>query len=127
MKKLIYWLPVIIWVSVIFFLSSNPVASASAIDWQDFLVKKTAHVIEYAILFILLYRATKNVLISLLFVVIYAATDEYHQTFVFGRTGKLRDVLIDAGGGVIGWLIIRKLLPKAPLKLKNWAKKLELI
>ena len=127
MKKLIYWLPVVIWAGVIFVLSSNPVAPASAIDWQDFMVKKTAHVIEYAILFVLVYRATKNGLFSLLFVVLYASSDEYHQTFVFGRTGKVRDVLIDAGGGVASWLIIAKWLPQAPQKLKNWAKKLELI
>lgn len=137
-NRIYYWFPVILWAGVIFFLSSKPVAPSSAVDWQDFLIKKTAHVIEYAILYLFVYRAVKNslsqslsktkiALFSLLVVVLYAVTDEYHQTFVFGRTGRLRDVLIDMGGGVPSWLIIVKLLPKAPPKLKNLVQKLQVI
>jgi len=60
MKKISYWLPVIIWCSLIFFLSSFHKLEASPVGWQDFIIRKTAHFTEYAILFVLFYRAFKN-------------------------------------------------------------------
>jgi len=107
----------------------------SEIDWWDFFFKKTIHVFEYGILFVLLYRSLKNTsriaikelaVWAFFLTVFYAATDEFHQTFVHGRTGTLRDILIDGFGGMTAWLLIRKYLPKAPAKLKNWAKKLQI-
>ena len=83
-KKLIrYWLPVIVWAIVIFAFSSFPTGQASGIDWQDFIVKKTAHIVEYGILTLLLYRALKQsgiekkdaALYSLTLAVFYAVTD----------------------------------------------------
>ena len=43
-----------------------------------------------------------SVLISLILCIIFAGTDEFHQTFVNGRTGQLLDVIIDSAGAVIG-------------------------
>lgn len=45
-----------------------------------------------------------SVLIALILCIIFAGTDEYHQTFVAGRTGQLLDVIIDTAGGVVGIL-----------------------
>jgi VanZ family protein len=101
------WIPVLIWMSVIFFFSSQPALKTVQIDWQDFIIRKTAHFIEYFILFTLNYRAflrssslskQQAILLSLCLGVLYAATDEYHQTFVSGREGRLRDVFIDTLG-----------------------------
>lgn len=55
-----FWLPVIVWLLIIFSFSSRPTGVASQISWQDFIVKKTAHVVEYAILSFLLFRALLN-------------------------------------------------------------------
>jgi VanZ family protein len=135
-KILLYWLPALLWSLLIFQFSSRTLPSVTEFYWPDFIAKKTAHVIEYAILYLLIYRATKNTtklklrdiaIVSLLLLFVYAITDEFHQTFIPTRTGRLRDVFIDSGGGLMALFALWKLLPTAPQKLKNWAKKLQLV
>lgn len=79
----------------------------------DHPVRKTAHATEYAMLAGLVLGAVtvsiirwKNVLVSVCVAVLYASTDEFHQLFVPGRSGQVKDVLIDGCGAVIGALII---------------------
>lgn len=72
-----------------------------------YIVRKTAHVTEYLILAILMYNALynfniNNIKLAFLLSVIYSCTDEFHQLFVPGRTGRLVDVLIDSIGIIIG-------------------------
>ncbi|OGK23408.1 hypothetical protein A3A46_03100 [Candidatus Roizmanbacteria bacterium RIFCSPLOWO2_01_FULL_37_13] len=52
-----YWLPPIIWMALIFYLSSRLRVSATGKFLFDFLIFKALHVIEYAILYLLLFRA----------------------------------------------------------------------
>ena len=82
----------------------------------DFAVRKTAHFLEYTLLGILLtllldsYCARWHWL-SWAGCTLYAATDEIHQLFVAGRTGKWQDVLLDSSGALAGfmlWLIRRR-------------------
>ena len=47
----------------------------------------------------------KTGILSFLFSVIYASSDEFHQTFVSGRDGNIIDVLIDSSGSLVGVLI----------------------
>lgn len=108
--KLKYWIPVVLWAGVIFFFSSIQIGGASQFYWKDFVIKKTAHLIEYAILAILLYRAIissgvkpKNAFLYAFFIsIFYAITDEVHQIFTPGRGATVRDVVIDAIGAWIG-------------------------
>jgi VanZ family protein len=120
---------------LIYFFSSRPTVVVSEIYWPDFFFKKTIHLIEYGFLFVLLYRALKGTvkrelfhlaLFAFVLTVLYAASDEYHQTFITGRTGTLRDIIIDSFGAGLTWWAIWKWLPKAPKKLKLWAKKLQI-
>ena len=86
----------------------------------EFPVRKVAHMTEYAILALLLLgmitkdRITRKQLLAVIcLVAAYAATDEYHQLFVPGRSGQVRDVVIDTVGGTLGlgaWLAVRRLL-----------------
>ena len=86
----------------------------------EFPVRKAAHMTEYAILALLLLgmitkdRITRKQLLSVIcLVAAYAATDEYHQLFVPGRSGQVRDVVIDTVGGTLGlgaWLAVHRLL-----------------
>lgn len=76
-------------------------------DNLTYIVRKTAHVTEYLILAILMYNALynfniNNIKLAFLLSVIYSCTDEFHQLFVPGRTGRLVDVLIDSIGIIIG-------------------------
>lgn len=100
---------------IIFIFSSRPSLHTSNIDWQDFIVKKTAHFIEYYALASLLYYSLKKssslsrvhvLLLTITITIFYAASDEYHQTFIAGREGRIRDVLIDSGGGIFSLLTI---------------------
>lgn len=136
MKRLKFWLPVALWAGVIFSLSSLRVTPSSNVYWQDFLVKKTAHIVEYAILFIFSYRAflnttelgrARSAIFALLFVIFYGVSDEYHQSFTPGREPKIRDVLIDSIGGSLAWIGLWKYLPKMPAELKSLAKSLQIV
>jgi VanZ family protein len=129
-----FWLPVAAWAVFIFLLSSYPTRPVVEIYWKDFIVKKSAHVVEYAILTILLYRALKESGIerkkagvySVILAVLYGVSDEFHQSFTPGRDPKARDVFFDTIGSVAGIYLIWRLLPKAPKRLRKWAERLQL-
>lgn len=122
-----YWLPPILWASFIFFLSSLTPGRVAGIAWIDLVVKKSAHMFEYAVLWVLLYRASQKKYTSLLLTVIYAVTDEYHQSFVPGRHSAFMDIGFDALGGTIAMIGTWRLLPKAPRKLKTLAENWEIL
>lgn len=81
-----------------------------------FPVRKSAHFTIYLILGILFYNLIKLYMnnnrkifvVSMLLSVIYACSDEIHQLFIFGRSGELRDVLIDSIGSLLGIIIVYK-------------------
>ena len=80
----------------------------------DYPVRKAAHMTEYAILAILVaacvaawpIRGKRLYFIAILVTILYACTDEFHQLFVPGRAGQLKDVLIDTIGGCFGMLAV---------------------
>ena len=122
------WLPPILWMGLIFFLSSFHKLQASQIGWQDFIVRKTAHFLEYAVLCFLYFRALrqttswsskKSFFLALFLAFIYALSDEYHQTKVTGRTGKIFDVGVDFCGAIFGGIFFKKLIGKLPEKIKK--------
>jgi VanZ family protein len=88
------------------------------------MVRKCAHLTEYAVLALLLWRAMRKPVRNdprpwnwrearfvLLLVMCYAATDEFHQIFVPARTSLVSDVFIDTAGGAAGlaalWILGR--------------------
>jgi VanZ family protein len=98
------WLPVLAWAAVIFAFSSVPNLGTGLGTW-DTVLRKGAHVTEYAVLGALLYRALAREAVALAAGIAYAATDELHQHFVQGRHASPVDVAIDAVGVSIGMLI----------------------
>jgi VanZ family protein len=98
------WLPVVAWAAVIFTLSSIPSLSTGLGTW-DTILRKGAHLTEYAVLGGLLYRALGREPLALAVGIAYAATDELHQYFVRGRHASPVDVAIDAVGVAVGMLI----------------------
>ena len=103
------WGPVIVWAGVIFALSSVPSLNSGFGTWDEVL-RKCAHVTEYAILGFLLLRAIGRELPALLIGVLYAASDELHQHFVHGRHASPVDVLIDSVGLLIGIFVVQRLV-----------------
>jgi VanZ family protein len=107
------WLPVVVWAGVIFALSSIPNLGTDLGIW-DTILRKGAHMTEYAILAILLARAIGREAPAFLLAVAYSGTDEFHQSFVAGRHASPVDVSIDACGALIGILVLRAALRRAP-------------
>ena len=78
----------------------------------EFLSRKACHVGEYAVLMIFTRRALEGspdeplpgkLILPFLLVLLYSISDEWHQTFVFGRDGTVSDVLIDSAGSLLGY------------------------
>ena len=121
--------PLVVWAALIFIGSSSALSSANTsvvlrpVLWLfphaseatlaliHFLVRKAGHLIEYAILALFAARAlrtsTRELLrtrwfwVSLLFVVAYSLSDEFHQSFVPSRTASIYDCMIDSVGGFV--------------------------
>jgi VanZ family protein len=100
------WLPVIVWAGVIFALSSIPSLDTGLGTW-DTVLRKCAHLTEYAVLGLLLARALGRELPALVIGIAYAASDELHQHFVAGRHASPVDVAIDAAGLAAGIAVLR--------------------
>lgn len=113
------WLPPLVWMGIIFFFSAQPTVPSVPGRW-DLLLKKTMHVLAYGILTWLYMRALRGDeprehwsddaatrAVGAGMALLYALSDEYHQTFVPGRNGSLVDVTIDAvgvgGAMVLDW------------------------
>jgi VanZ family protein len=103
------WLPVVLFCGLIFGLSSIPSLGTGLGTW-DFVLRKGAHVTEYAILGALLLRALHSEVPAFLAGLAFAASDEFHQHFVPGRHGAVYDVAIDACGILLGILTLRRAL-----------------
>jgi VanZ family protein len=101
------WIPVVLWAGLIFGLSSIPSLGTGLGTW-DLVLRKLAHVTEYAIFGVLVMRAVGRELPSFGLGVAYAATDEVHQHFVRGRHGRTYDVAIDAFGVLLGVMAFRR-------------------
>ena len=106
------WAPVLLWAGVIFAFSSVPSLSTELGTW-DTILRKVAHVAEYAILGALLCRAVRKPWLAVALAVLYAVSDEVHQTFVEGRVGAPLDVGIDALGVLVGVLLWARLAGRA--------------
>jgi VanZ family protein len=119
------WSLLISWMALIFTLSHQSTLPSLETSLADLLFKKGAHVAVYAGLAVLWVQALEQTWppanrsarwsygLSFILTVLYAASDEWHQTFIPGRNGRLSDVFIDMGGALLGlgllWGLIRYL------------------
>lgn len=106
------WVPPIALMALIFGLSAMP-ASDEDHGFLYILSRKAAHFIEYALLLGLWWRALASKLtgrralvVALAITILYAGSDELHQTFVNGRAGRPLDVGIDAAGALTAAALI---------------------
>lgn len=107
-KKIIRFLPALFWMSFIFFLSSRQTTGIGTTRLDRFLILKTFHLIEYVILFVLVFFAVKKRQLSAIISYLYALSDELHQSFIPGRMGKFSDTIIDLIGIYIGICLVKK-------------------
>ena len=138
-KKTVYKILLALWMILIFIFSAQIADDSSAVSnkvgllfntlfnlgltqssplWGtvSFIVRKAAHISEYAVLAALwrMYAEEaewkNNWIAPFLLTVFYACTDEFHQTFVKGRSGELRDVCVDSAGALVGLILIHIIL-----------------
>ncbi len=109
-RRFSLWAPVVLCAAVIFTLSSIPSLATDLGVW-DTILRKGAHMTEYALLALLLLRAVGRELPAFLLGLAYAASDEIHQHFVRGRHASPVDVAIDAAGLLLGLLALRLWTP----------------
>ena len=138
-----YGLPLLVWMVMIFSASSDaqsvahtsrflepflrwlrPDISAESIDAVRWVVRKAAHMTEFAVLAWLVWRGLRRPVrhdvrpwsarlawCALGFAALYAVTDEFHQSFVPNRTASILDVGIDTAGAALGllalWMVFR--------------------
>jgi len=135
------WLPAIVWAAVIsmfstrYFTSENtatifvPIVhwlfnslSLQTIYTLHHIVRKSAHVAEYFIFSLLVLRGIRSdrrglrlawALATIAIVFAYASLDEFHQSFVPGRTAAFSDVLIDTSGGALAQAVAALLALRA--------------
>jgi VanZ family protein len=120
---LVRWLLVVCWMGLIFALSATPSLASPFEPIYDFILRKLAHVTVYAVLTFLVHgalrqhmvRPTHTWLLALLIATLYACSDEWHQTFVPGREGTGRDVVIDSVGILGAWALSSRTRLKAVL------------
>jgi VanZ family protein len=109
-----WWMAVVLWMGAIFYVSSIPSVATPFEPIFDFTVKKFAHMVEYGTLTLLLFNALQihfslkghSMLTAALIATLYACSDEWHQTFIPGREGTLRDVGIDTLGVLLATLYL---------------------
>jgi VanZ family protein len=108
----------------------DPQISPRALVTAQILIRKMGHFTEYAILAALFWRALRGVAhwslkMSVLFLIasiacsLFAASDEFHQSFVPSRTASARDVMIDVSGVLIGLTICVALASRKAVKQKR--------
>lgn len=132
-RIVINWGLVLVWMTIIFCLSHESSLDSSIrsgvvvnfllslgfekgmADFLSTIVRKSAHMMLYLVLEILNYRAWRSLqkkpslamIIASVFTVLFAISDEIHQTFVPGRSGEIGDVIIDVFGIIIGATLIK--------------------
>jgi len=114
------WMPAITIMVVIFMFSAQPSDRLPDFDWADRIVKKGGHMLGYGLLalsywYAFAWAGSKRWLAWLL-AVLYACTDEFHQSFVLGRHSSIWDILIfDNLGAMISlWLADQYIKQKRP-------------
>ena len=121
-RPLRLWGPVAAWMILIFAVSSRPLPAYVSVlpDWST-------HSAAFAALSILCCRALAgglgpalrrgDAVLAVVLSVVYGVSDEYHQSFVPGRTATAWDVAKDAVGAVMGaWLYARVIVPRFGLQ-----------
>ena len=144
-----YWMPLLIWMALIFLGSMDVLSAEHTsrflvpfLRWLDpqitwatlnlvqTIIRKLGHVTEYAILAALLWRALRGgtdwtwktwILFAVVWIAcaIFAASDEFHQSFVPSRTSSLLDVMIDICGALIGLAICIALASRKAVKQRR--------
>lgn len=94
---------------IIYYFSTRQTAEILPETVPHFIFFKSLHLIEYGILAVLFFFALLKEKQAIIFAYLYALSDEIHQTFIVGRSGRFKDTFIDLLGIIIGLYVLKKL------------------
>jgi len=120
MKKIQKWIPAFLMMGVIFWFSAHSADELPNFDWADAIVKKSGHMVGYGLLAFTYWYGLgmdkQKRWLAWLLAVLFALTDEFHQSFVLGRHPSIWDVMIfDNLGALISlWLTNKYIKQKRP-------------
>jgi len=117
-RALKQWLPVVLWAGLILWAANDDFSANNTGGWLRALfgevphvvnvaLRKTTHVVVYAILGLLVWRADRRVFVILGVTLLVASTDEWLQSHARNRTGTPWDVALDLGGASLAILLQR--------------------
>lgn len=114
-RRLVAWIPAILWMALLFYLSSRSTLPSLPKPGWDVLLKKGGHFAAYGILAALYLRALTwdapltrgHWWLAWGLTALYAVSDEVHQSFVPGRNAAVTDWLIDVTGAAITLTLLR--------------------
>jgi VanZ family protein len=117
-RTLVLLAPPLALMGLIFILSAQPDLN-SGLGTIDYIGRKLIHMTEYGVLWWLLLRALRFARpgLAAAIALAYAASDEFHQTFVHGRSGSPVDWAIDGAGIAVAWLAWRALARRRERRL----------
>lgn len=102
------WIPAWLMMGLIFFISSRTASQLPYFGEYDVLIKKGGHALGYALLALTYFSALPprlstlyRLVMAFFMTILFALSDEFHQSFVEGRTSSIRDVFIDSMGALI--------------------------
>lgn len=99
------WLPVVAWMGLIFYLSSQPDLPQTDTHWLDQIISSTAHAFVFGVLALLWARVLDprrhGLLLAFALTMLYALSDEFHQAFVPGRHADPWDLVCDGVGAAL--------------------------
>jgi len=116
----LHWFPALLIMILIFLISAQPSSQLPNFNWADTFVKKGGHIVGYALLAFTYWRALdfkgNKRWIAWLLAILYALTDEFHQSFVNGRHSTIWDVMLFDNLGALGslWFLNRYGKQKRP-------------
>lgn len=114
------YLPLFLMCAFIYIQSSRPAIAVSYVGWFNYFLHKLAHVIVYSLLFIFSCRAFQDKKMALIFTILYAISDEYHQSFVATRTAAFSDVVIDSVSALGIFYLSEKYQKKIPQVIRKF-------
>jgi len=115
--RILAWLPAVLWAGLIFWLSDQPDSTLKDLGLSGDLLAIFGHLALYSLFFLLLVLALqkggqipspRSRWVAIILISFFALSDEFHQSFVPGRTATLFDWVVDMIGALLAWAALKR-------------------
>jgi VanZ family protein len=123
-RAILRWLPAVAWMALIFWFSSQPDLPRPPGDLLNLILRKSAHFAVYGVLalaYVYALGGWRRRWLALVLAILYAISDELHQSFTPNRYPTATDVLIDSAGALAALWLGPRAQPIIAEKARSWA------